>query len=733
VGAASDLSRVYAATEWGGLYTSFDQGNSWARINTFSPSATWDVKVDPRNNSRVYATSFYDGRLRQIQSGISVSNDAGASWTPVNIPGLNTLNCALGNAQNEPSGWQIAINPTNSQTVFAGTNCGLARTLNGGGTWTFIDPSPRDGSAEQVFSVLAQDEQTVDVISSNGHFRSTDNGGSWTPVLAGQGPGPLNSGVGVDLASSPKESYVLFAENATNIWESDNGGNTWPSSLVLPLKGGASNVQGRIPYLKTNQLSTSNQFDLWYGDINVFKETATTPSTLNQGGSPRAPSNSWNGVQDGAHDDTGDIMFDPRARAGACPQLFTGDGGIFKNSQINNPDCQGPNWAQPTITPHATFIWGFDGVQVAPGVHALAYALQDDGGAAATNVGEGFSPPAANWNDYICCDVLSTASQLGSFLDLEGSSSGARAFPLIINGQGGGGGEISNYPSGALFNRSSSGRQIATFGQNAFAINLGVCPSTAVPCPVGTGVYITNDINSPSWTSLNAPSAPTSSGGSIKIAKLGGQPNVFYNTSNGNPEQNGVLFVSSLVTARGAPGSNWIPINMPPGIGTVTVYDADPNDGRRLIISGISNKSNTFQIWKTVDLGANWTRLTKLENAMLRTNSDGVSIFVNQATLGPVEFEGFGTYWQPSMIQFDPLNSTTIIAGAMDSGVFLSLDDGANWQIINDPVNPTSASPPIPRPLYAHFSPGRFNADTASFDVWVGARGAGVSHVVIDQ
>src|SRR5215475_6491675 len=62
VGAASDLSKVYAATEWGGLYQSFDQGNTWVKINTFSPSATWDVKVNPRNSQQVYATSFFDGR-----------------------------------------------------------------------------------------------------------------------------------------------------------------------------------------------------------------------------------------------------------------------------------------------------------------------------------------------------------------------------------------------------------------------------------------------------------------------------------------------------------------------------------------------------------------------------------------------------------------------------------------------------------------------------------------------
>src|SRR5262245_27036280 len=239
VSAASDFSRVYAATEWGGLYTSFDQGNTWVKINSFTPSVTWDVKVDPRNSQRVYATSAYDGRVAaQSQSGISISDDAGNSWRRVDIPTLDTLPCALFQAQTNPSGWQIAIMPKSSQFVFAGTNCGLGRSLDGGGSWSFVDPSPGDGSAEQVFAVIAQDRQTVDVMTSKGHFRSPDNGNTWSPVPAGPGPaadaapGGPGVGPGSGLAASPRESYVLFAENVTSIWESDDGGLTWPTSLV---------------------------------------------------------------------------------------------------------------------------------------------------------------------------------------------------------------------------------------------------------------------------------------------------------------------------------------------------------------------------------------------------------------------------------------------------------------------------------------------------------------------
>jgi hypothetical protein len=723
VGAAGDLSRVYAATEWGGLYTSFDQGNTWVKINTFSPTATWDVKVDPSNGQRVYATSFYDGRAANPQSGISISNDAGDTWTPLNIPALNTLTCSAAQRKNEPAGWQISINPTISRTVFVGTNCGLARSLDGGANWTFIDPSPGD-NAEQIYAVVAHGRQIVDVIGDNGHFRSNDNGVNWTPVPGAAGPGPVpgNSGSQSSLAVSPAENYVLFAQNGTNIWESDDSGSTWPTSLALPLRDGNSNVQGRIPFIKTNQLSSSTQFDIWYGDVNLFKTTATTPSTATPGGAPRAPINAWSNMQGEGHWDNGDVMFDPRFTAGACPRLFTNDGGIYVNERVNNPSCQGPSWEQPNITPHATWIWGFEGRRLSPGNHAITYGLQDNGGYAATNVAEGYNPPAPNWNNYTCCDVSDNSEDSGGLLSLEGQANEGRAFRLNRRDQDGGGDdEISNYPSAGTFSAFDNGKGNARFGNNAYAVNLS------------DGVYFTNDVTAGTigWTSLNAPSAPTSSSGNIKIANFNTRPNVYYHTGNGTPTSRGAIFRSSLVAATGAPGSNWTQLPMPAGVGTATIYDIDPNDGNRVIISGVNNVTNNFEMWMTRDFGVNWTRLTQLETLMLDPASSGSPVFKNRSTEEPVEF-GIASVWQPSLVQFNPVDSTTIVAGAIDSGVFLSFDDGNNWQAISTPINPTSTNPHIPRPLFAHFSPGRFNASTHSFDVWVGTRGAGVMKAVVE-
>jgi hypothetical protein len=725
-GAAADLSKVYAATEWGGLYQSFDQGVTWSKIQSFAPSAAWDVKVDPTNSNRVFATSFFDGRINP-KSGISISNNAGATWTTVDFSKLDTLNCTVALRKTQPTGWQISINPSVPSTVFVGTGCGLALSTNSGGNWTFIDPSPGD-AAEQIYAVVAHGRSTVDVIGDNGFFRSTDNGAHWSAAVAAPGPVAGNSGPGNGIAVSPAESYVLLAENLqANIFESDDGGVTWPTSLTLPtLPGGGSDVQGRIPFIKTNQLSTSTQFDVWYGDINVFKTTATTPSATSQGGTARTPVNSWVSEQANGHWDTGDVTFDPRATAGACPILFNGDGGIYRNTKINNPDCQTPNWVQPNITPHATWIWGFDAVRLGPGRHAIVYGLQDDGGWASTNVIEG-DAPNPNWNNYTCCDIFHNAQVGGKILSVEGFfSTSPRGFQLFIRDQdGNNANQIPNYPSTAQLSVFKNGRDIASTGGNGIVINMA------------DGVYFTNNVfNNPiAWTSLNAPTAATSSSGNIKVATVGRQPTVFYHTGIGNPESQGIIFSSPVVQPTGAPGTNWTQLALPPNIGTVTTYDVDPTNGNHIIIAGINSVTNQSEFWITQSGGPPWTQINTLQTEM--ANGGGpVQAFVNQSSQGRVTGNGgtfnFGTYWQPSLLKFDPLDPTTIVAGAIDAGIYISLNNGTSWQIVTDPLNTTSTAPNITVPIYAYFSPGRFNAQSNAFDLWVGTRGSGVHKAVVE-
>ena len=79
LGCASNGTTFYAASEWGGIYRSNDAGRNWFRLNGHRPTVTWDVEVDPSNANRVYATSFYDGRVNTL-AGINLSNNGGITW-----------------------------------------------------------------------------------------------------------------------------------------------------------------------------------------------------------------------------------------------------------------------------------------------------------------------------------------------------------------------------------------------------------------------------------------------------------------------------------------------------------------------------------------------------------------------------------------------------------------------------------------------------------------------------
>ena len=75
----TDDNVLYAASEWGGLFKSFDGASSWIQLDDHLPQATWDIAVDPGNTRTVYATSLYDSPSPSL-GGMSVSYDGGQSW-----------------------------------------------------------------------------------------------------------------------------------------------------------------------------------------------------------------------------------------------------------------------------------------------------------------------------------------------------------------------------------------------------------------------------------------------------------------------------------------------------------------------------------------------------------------------------------------------------------------------------------------------------------------------------
>jgi photosystem II stability/assembly factor-like uncharacterized protein len=88
-----------------------------------------NLAIDPREPTTLYAAA---GEQDESGEGIFKSTDAGSSWRAVGLKGHNI--------------WALAIDPRQRQTVYAGTESGLFRSNDGGGSWSrFSRGLPPDG------------------------------------------------------------------------------------------------------------------------------------------------------------------------------------------------------------------------------------------------------------------------------------------------------------------------------------------------------------------------------------------------------------------------------------------------------------------------------------------------------------------------------------------------------------------------------------------------------------
>ena len=121
----------YATQNGVGVIKSTDAGATWALSNTgMNPSGRIEIAISPVNTNRIFASA--QGSLSGSQSDLYVSDDAGASWSVVNVAINNTTVDFLGG-----QGWYdntIMCDPFNADLVYFG-GVGLFRTqLDAGST-----------------------------------------------------------------------------------------------------------------------------------------------------------------------------------------------------------------------------------------------------------------------------------------------------------------------------------------------------------------------------------------------------------------------------------------------------------------------------------------------------------------------------------------------------------------------------------------------------------------------
>ncbi|HEV7668490.1 MAG TPA: hypothetical protein VGS22_08210 [Thermoanaerobaculia bacterium] len=219
--APSDPERLYAATERFGVYRSRDGGLSWRSVRgNLEGSTILALAVAPSDSEVLLATTYGGSPRRPLWR----SQDGGASWVPAVRPPKH------GHTFLFPYGFVFA--PGSAQTVYAGTERGVFRSLDGGSTWdSWALP-------DLVVFALARDGRTPTTwfVAGRGFddfhgaiYRSDDDGTTWRETPSAGGPGFGDPPVRLFFRAG-----ALYAQWAGALYRSTDGAATWSLAAGLP-------------------------------------------------------------------------------------------------------------------------------------------------------------------------------------------------------------------------------------------------------------------------------------------------------------------------------------------------------------------------------------------------------------------------------------------------------------------------------------------------------------------
>ncbi|MFA6475669.1 MAG: sialidase family protein [Patescibacteria group bacterium] len=239
------------------LYHSTTAGATWAEVTApaFSSSASEArFAVNPLDANNLFITGGNNNNAYYTTTGVSGWTDSGVASSGVTIDqtgriwvaeqhsddgGVTWENYDDNNTTSAIGGRNVTVDPSDANVVYADAMPGLAKSNDGGATWTDIN----DGLSGVTITDLSQatDKDNVWAAAYNGIAKTsnfTSGNPTWEfPVL--EEPG---EGIWVD----PNNSDVAVAGLIGSLKRTNDGGVTWSDNLVGSLIGATSQVDDII-------------------------------------------------------------------------------------------------------------------------------------------------------------------------------------------------------------------------------------------------------------------------------------------------------------------------------------------------------------------------------------------------------------------------------------------------------------------------------------------------------
>ncbi|MFQ5704643.1 MAG: hypothetical protein ACE5HT_11540 [Gemmatimonadales bacterium] len=255
-GVANQPATFYMGSTGGGVWKTTDYGRSWVNISDgyFATGSVGAIDVADSDPNVIYAGTGSDAIRSNVITGRGIykSSDAGKSWTFVGLRDVGQI----GAVEIDPRDPDVVLVAAIGHAFGPNRDRGVYRTEDGGSTWEkVLFVSDTTGAADLEFapdnpdviyaSMWRGERKPWTIISGareGGIYKSTDGGDSWTRLTNGLPHGLVGKS---DLAVSPADPdrvYVLMEapEGEGGVYRSDDRGrsfrlvNTQPGLLDRP-------------------------------------------------------------------------------------------------------------------------------------------------------------------------------------------------------------------------------------------------------------------------------------------------------------------------------------------------------------------------------------------------------------------------------------------------------------------------------------------------------------------
>jgi photosystem II stability/assembly factor-like uncharacterized protein len=240
-GLSGDPNVYYFGAVAGGLWKTSDGGTTWKPIfDHESNLSIGAIGIAPSDHNVVYVGTGEPCLRNNITfgNGVYKSTDAGGSWKHIGLEDTQHIS-------------KVLVDPRNPNIVFvaavghaSGPNAqrGVFRSDDGGKTWNkVLYKDDKTGAVDLVFdptnsqvlyAAMYQEYRAPWMLSAGGQgsgiYKSTDGGNTWTH-LEGHGlPEGLLGRIGIAVSADPNRIYALVeAKENGGMYRSDDSGADW--------------------------------------------------------------------------------------------------------------------------------------------------------------------------------------------------------------------------------------------------------------------------------------------------------------------------------------------------------------------------------------------------------------------------------------------------------------------------------------------------------------------------